>query len=87
MSNHEHRSESDPGQPDQLWRVSRFLTVAVANLIATGEFDPTTITTTDYASALPPGLREMIQKWVQEQMQTNNDTPPPDIPPSPETPQ
>ncbi len=87
MSNHEYPDEPSPNQSDQLWRVRRILHILVANLIATGELDPSTIATTDYASMLPPELREMIVTWEQEQMQANNDTPPPDTPPSPETPQ
>ena len=91
MSNHEQLSEPEPGQPNQIdqpYSQLDVITRFVAEAIALGDRDPSTPIPPGDGSTLPPPLREMVQKWLREQEQANNGTPPPpDTPPSPETPQ
>jgi len=84
MSDPEQHNEPEAGQPDQPYNQLDILTRWIAELVATGDLDPTTPIPTGDGSTLPPGLREMVQKWLQEQEKANNSTsPPPDTPQQP----
>ncbi len=91
MSNHEQLNEPDPNQPDQIdqpYRRLDVITRLAAEAIALGDRDPSAPLPTGDLSTLPPRLREFILKSLQEQEQANTGTPPPpDMPPTPDTPQ
>lgn len=89
MSNYEQPGELESSQPDPPFDQLHPLAKIVAELIATSQLDPSTIRATGDLSTLPPRLQEFIRKSRQEQEQIINDmmSPPPEAPPSPDTPQ